>query len=254
MYTKNTAKFLSRYAAYILAAGSSSARCERTVYRMAKAFGVQVEMTILPRSVMMTVWDSSHEKSMAMNEKLPTTPLNFHLISLFSQLSWKVRDMHISVDEAQVELENILSQPRLNASLVTLLTGLGNASFCRLFGGDWVAMFLVFVATINGFALKNILHQRWSWDIRLATLVAACTSSVIASAAFVFGVTDTPDIALGTSVLYLIPGIPYINSVSDLISGHFLCSLSRFIHACILTACLGIGLALGILIMNIQYF
>jgi uncharacterized membrane protein YjjP (DUF1212 family) len=221
---------------------------------MAKAFGVRVEMTILPRSVMMTVWDSSHEKSMAINEKLPTTPLNFHLISLFSQLSWNVRDIHIIVDDAQVELENILSQPRLNASLVTLLTGLGNASFCRLFGGDWVAMFLVFLATINGFALKNILHQRWSWDIRLATLVAACTSSVIASAAFVFGVTDTPDIALGTSVLYLIPGIPYINSVSDLISGHFLCSLSRFIHACILTACLGIGLALGILIMNIQYF
>ena len=60
-----------------------------------------------------------------------------------------------------------------------------------------------------------------------------------------FHCTDTPDIALGTSVLYLVPGIPYINSVSDLIHGHLLCCISRFIEASVLTACLGIGLSVG---------
>ena len=71
---------------------------------------------------------------------------------------------------------------------------------------------------------------------------------------FIFNITSTPDVALGTSVLYLIPGIPYINSVSDLIHGHLLCFMSRFINACVITTCLGIGLSLGILLMNIQYF
>lgn len=84
--------------------------------------------------------------------------------------------------------------------------------------------------------------------------MAACTSSIIACSGFLFNWTDTHDIALGTSVLYLVPGIPYINSVSDLIHGHLLCCISRFIHASMLTACLGIGLSLGILIMNISYF
>ena len=117
-----------------------------------------------------------------------------------------------------------------------------------------MAMLLVFIATVNGFWLKNALHKTWHWDMRMAILIAACSSSIIASCGFLLNITQTPDIALGTSVLYLIPGIPYINSVSDLIHGHLLCSVSRFINASIITICLGIGLSLGILIMNIHYF
>ena len=254
MWMNCTAKFLSRYASVILGAGSTSARCEMTVLRMANAWDLDADITILPRSVMMSVRKRDTGESMTVHEKIPAMGVNFYFISRLSQLSWKVRDEKVSPEEAAHELDDILAKPRLSSVAVTVLTGMANASFCRLFDGDWAAMAIVFVATVNGFWLKNALHGRWGWDMRLATLAAACSSSIIASCGFLFHVTSTPDVALGTSVLYHIPGILYINSVSDLIHGHLLCSVSRFINACVITACLGIGLSLGILIMNIQYF
>lgn len=251
---KQTARFLSRYAAAMLASGGTSARCEKTVHRIAEAYGATAEVTILPHTVAASVWDEGHEHAFSFGEKLPALGLNFYFISRLSELSWKIRDQHIPLSAAEQEFHAILSTPRLNACLVTLLTGLANASFCRLFEGDWMAMLIVFVATVNGFWVKNSLHRLWKWDMRLAILIAACCSSIIACAGFMFQCTATPDTALGTSVLYLVPGIPYINSVSDLIHGHLLCCLSRLIEASVITVCLGIGLSIGILLMNIQYF
>ena len=34
---------------------------------------------------------------------------------------------------------------------------------------------------------------------------------------------STPDIAIATSILYLVPGIPFLNGFSDMIAGHYTC-------------------------------
>lgn len=85
-------------------------------------------------------------------------------------------------------------------------------------------------------------------------LLASFVSAVVGSGGYVFGITATPEIALGTSVLYLIPGIPYINSVSDMIDGHYLCFFSRTMQAIVLTGCIAAGLTLAFMIMNIKIF
>ncbi len=69
-----------------------------------------------------------------------------------------------------------------------------------------------------------------------------------------FGWGTTPEIALGTSVLYLIPGVPYINAISDIIGRHYLCALSRFMDACVLTCCLSAGLCIGMFILGLNWF
>ena len=143
-----TAKFLSRYAAVILAAGSSSARCEKTVYRMAKSFGYDVDLTILPRSIMMTVRQENSDQTYTVNEKIPAMGFNFYFISSLTRLSWDIRDRGTSLEDAEKEFERISSAKRLNPILVTILTGLANASFCRLFEGDLLAMLIVFIASL----------------------------------------------------------------------------------------------------------
>lgn len=150
-------------------------------------------------------------------------------------------------------LRYLTTRKRLNKWLVLILVGFANASFCRLFNGDALAMLVVFIATVDGFYLKNKLHSM-KVDIRVATIIAACFSAVIATAGYVFHLGNTPEIALATSVLYLVPGIPYINAISDLIYGHYICSICRFITAIILTGCLAIGLCLAIIFMNVEFF
>ena len=89
---------------------------------------------------------------------------------------------------------------------------------------------------------------------RISTGCAFVTYFADGSRKFIFHIGNTPDIAVGTSILYLIPGVPYINVVSDMLDHHYLCAFSRFIDACILTACLSLGLCFGMLILKIEWF
>ncbi len=115
-----------------------------------------------------------------------------------------------------------------------------------------MAMCVVFFATLAGFYLKQIMLG-YNRDIRFTFLCCAFFSAAISAGAYVFGWGQTPEIAMATSVLYLIPGVPYINSASDLIDGHYLCAFSRFTDACVLTACLSAGLCGGILLFGIGW-
>ena len=114
-------------------------------------------------------------------------------------------------------------------------------------------MIVVFTVTFIGFRIKQMMLEAHR-DVRLTFLVAAFVSASLSAACQLFHIGNTPDIAVGTSILYLIPGVPYINVVSDMLDHHYLCAFSRFIDACILTACLSLGLCFGMLILNIEWF
>ncbi len=250
---KEIALFLSHYAASLLACGTTTIRIEKNVERIAESYGTSAEVTIFPLHIMMTVWDGDHNHSYTNNERISTGGLNFEQNSSLSTLSWRIADRHLPLPVANRMLRYLTTRKRLNKWLVLILVGFANASFCRLFNGDAIAMLIVFIATIDGFYLKNKLHSM-KVDIRVATIIAACFSAVIATSGYVFHLGNTPEIALATSVLYLVPGIPYINAISDLIYGHYICSICRFITAIILTGCLAIGLCLAIIMMNVEFF
>lgn len=251
-HLKAVGKFLAEYAGTLLACGATTIRIEKNIERIAQRYHTEAEVTVLPLHITVTVWDEPREHSYTINEKIKADGLNFDRNTRLSKLSWAIFDNDISLEDAKRQFCEILSVPRLNPALVTVLTGAANASFCRLFGGDPISMLIVFVATVCGFYLKNKLHGDWKWDLRIATIISGCVATVIASAGYVFHWGATPDIALGTGVLYLVPGVPFINSINDLINGHYICSISRFIQASIITVCLSLGLCLGYLIINIH--
>ena len=83
-------------------------------------------------------------------------------------------------------------------------------------------------------------------------IISAFVASMIGSTGYLMHWGNTPDMALGTSVLYLIPGVPLINSIMDIIDGHVLAGTSRFINACLLIICIAIGLSMTLLLTGIS--
>lgn len=251
---KEACIFLSDYAVWLLSCGATCIRIEKNVARMADKWGMKTDLIILPAHIQMVVWDAQHEHSYSNMERVRHTGIRFDMNTCLSRLSWMVADGKTDFAGARKRLAEIKKQkPLIGKWGVLLLVAMANASFCRLFGGDAVSMLLVGVGTLAGFRLR----QMWladGVDIRLVFFCAAFFSSVICSAGYVFGWGDTPAVAVGTSVLYLIPGIPYINSVSDLLDGHYISAFSRFMNALVLTACLSAGLCGGLLWMNLKWF
>ena len=250
---KQKCQFISTYAATMLGCGATCIRIRKNVGRIARSFDTDVEMTILPAHVILTLWDLRHTHSYNCTVRPIGGGIDFNRNIKLSKLSWDIAENRIPCEKASQLYDQIMTAKPLNKWIVLLLTSAANASFCRLFGGDFRAVGIVFFATLIGFLLKQILIED-KVDIRITTIASAFVASVIGAAGYVFNLTDTPDLALGTSVLYLVPGIPYINSVSDLLAHHYLCSFSRFMQAVILTVCLSLGLCGGMYLMQMQWF
>ena len=64
------------------------------------------------------------------------------------------------------------------------------------------------------------------------------------------GYTNTSDVALGSSILYLIPGVFFINSVINILKNHILMGLSRIIGVAILICCIALGICMTLSISN----
>ena len=250
---RGIASFLAEYAALLLGCGSTCIRIEKNTKRIAEAFGVNLDIFIMPAHVSVSVWSSDRKGAVMAQRKTASCGIRFDLNTRLSQLSWEIADHNLDFPTAVAHFESIKATKPTGKWEVLILTSLANSAFCRLFGGDWFAMLIVLVSTLAGYRLKQILLED-GCDIRLTFLCASFFSASISAGGHIFNIGTTPELAIGTSVLYLIPGVPYINSVSDMIYRHYLCAFSRFLDAAVLTACLSAGLCVGMLILGLRWF
>ncbi len=250
---KETCVFLTEYGARLLAAGATCIRIEKNVSRMAHAYGMSAEMTVMPRHIHLTLTDIHSGDMITSTAAVRDTGANFAVNTGLSRLSWEIADGRIDFGEALRRYHDIITSNRQNPWGVLLLVSLANAAFCRLFGGDVYAMAITGMATLAGFRIRQLLLGR-SVDIRLVFIICSFVSSVLGATGILFSIGSTPAIALGTSVLYLVPGIPFLNSFSDMLCRHYLCAFSRFADALVLTCCLSIGLCAGVWLMNANMF
>lgn len=248
---KELSKFLSDYATSLMAVGVQTSRILRNTERIAGAYGCQCESTIFQKTIIMTIWDADKEHSYSSVSLMRPTGLNFKMNAELSSLSWDILDDSLTLSQAKTNYQAIISQPRESKWLVLALVPFANAAFCRMFQGDAWSMLVVFVATVCGFYLRQVLHHRKVNDFAVFIL-SAFVAATLGCSAYVWHLGNTPEIALGTSVLYLIPGVPLINGIMDIIDGHVLTGTSRLINAALLIICIAIGLSAAILLIGIQ--
>lgn len=253
MSSKEVCLFLSEYAVSLLGCGATCIRLEKNINRMAAVFGKKVDLTIMPRHVHMTVWHPGKDDIFTSIASVKPAPISFSLNTRLSELSWSVADNHIPLGKAKRMFLNVISSDTENPWLTLLLASCANAAFCGIFGGDAIAMAIVFIATALGFNLKQVLLKK-GVDTRIVFFICAFVSSVIGAADYLFPYGGTPAIAIGTSVLYLVPGIPFLNSFNDMLYHHYICAVIRFIDAMVLTGCLSLGLCLGMKLMCVSMF
>ncbi len=247
---RELSNFLLDYATTLMGAGVHTSRVVRNVNRIAGSFGYETEMTIFQRHVTLHILqrqdDSVRRTSL---RTIRPAGFNFEIISNLSTLSWQVHDNHLTMYELREKFNAIVTKPRISRWWVLWLVSFANAAFCRLFGGDAWAMGLVFVATFVGFLLRQEMSFRHINHLAVFTL-SSFVASMVASLGVWASLGETPQIALGASVLFLIPGVPLINSIIDLLEGYVLIGISRAVNALTLIICIALGLSATLLILG----
>ena len=144
--------FIADYATYLLASGVHTSRVIRNSQRIGQSQGVDIQLSSFQKSTILTVRDDATGEAVTRVVKIPALPISFERNSDLSALSWDALDDRLPLDEIRRRYGELIDKPRIDPIFVLVTVGLANASFCRLFGGDWTAAGIVFTATLVGFA------------------------------------------------------------------------------------------------------
>ena len=79
----------------------------------------------------------------------------------------------------------------------------------------------------------------------------AFVAGLIASAGAALNFSATPDDALASSVLLLVPGVPLINAAEDLIKGHMVTGIVRGLTGVLISLGIALGLLLAMRLMGV---
>jgi uncharacterized membrane protein YjjP (DUF1212 family) len=233
--------------ALLMSSGATTARIRITVNRIADAFGYSAELFITHRALTLTL---SHEEDEDLFSSLKRTSphgVNFKIVSGISRMSWKVVEEKWDINQIKQELIRLTSLPPYPRLLILGLVSLAGASFCRISGGNFIEMLITFIASFSGLFIRQEAHKR-EFNPYICVYFASLTASLISGGVMKLGLGTELEHAFATSVLFLIPGVPLINTFSDLIDGNILNGILRGIHGLMIAFCIALGLLTSIFI------
>jgi len=226
--------------------GAESALVEVAAKRIGLKLGADsVEIAVMANAIVVSSLLNGH--CITTVRRVLDRGINMGILVDVQRIMLDAEDGKIGSREIEARLE-ALRPFHYNRWLVVLMVGAACAAFARLAGADPAACGLTFVAGAAAMAFRQQLAH-WKFNPLLNFCLTAFVATSIAAQAihFDFG-TRTPHIAMASSVLLLVPGVPLINSVADMVKGYVNTGIARLVFAVLLClgSCLGIALALRV--------
>lgn len=234
----------------LMASGANTGRIRVTINRIAHSLGYQVELLVTHRAIMVSVIDDDDEFYTSKLKRTPPHGVNFKILSGISRMSWNVQKEDWNLDQITAELDRLRALPHYPRYLILLLVALAGLAFCRLFGGGWIEMLLAFIATFAGLFVRQEAIKK-NFNPYICVFFASLTASLISGLGIILGLGSHPEYAFATSVLFLVPGVPLINSFTDLIDGNISIGIVRGTNGMIIAFCIALGLMIAKLLFGI---
>ncbi len=234
----------------LMSYGANSMRIRVTLDRIARTFGFTLEVLITHRALMLHLENVDQKHSFNQLKRTSPHGVNFRLVSGISNMSWRIMNEPWTLDAIEAEIQRLKSLPHYPRLIILLLVSVADLSFCRLFGGGLLEMGVAFGATFVGLFVRQEAMKR-AFNPYLCIFFAALTSSLLAGLAVKLNLGTHPEYAFATSVLYLIPGVPLVNSFTDIIDGNLMNGIVRGVHGMVIVLAIALGLALSLFIYQI---
>lgn len=247
------ADFILDVGLLLMSSGAHCGRVWRNCKRIADQWGFRLNMNLNFTGMFVSVWTDDPARAVTRYKTSPPLKIHFIMLTLVSHLSWQIVNEKLGFDQSRSVFEEIRRTKSYHYLLVTPLIGIASSCLCFLAGGNLVDGIISFVGSCTGYFLRHHII-RLKFNLFLSFIIASFVTSFIVGLDAVYLWGKVPEAALATAVLYLIPGVPLINSVIDLLEGHLSASLSRSLYAASVLTCIAVGVTLSITILGINNF
>jgi uncharacterized membrane protein YjjP (DUF1212 family) len=246
---RNFGTILLRTGTILQSSGACTSRIRIILERMAAAYGYSVDILVTHRALSLTLLSPEGYPVFSSVKRTPPVGVNFKVLAGISQMSMHIRQKAWEFRAIDIELERLVSLPHYHRLVVLGWVALADACFCFIAGGNIRAMLLSFAATFVGLFVRQQMHKM-HFNPYLCWFSAAFAATFIAGAARVAFPRHELETGFATSVLFLIPGVPLINSFVDMIDGNLLNGTIRLANGLLLSFMIALGMVCSLLIFK----
>ncbi len=239
--TESVGNILLEVGSLLMSSGANTNRVRVTMTRIAHGLGYGLELLITHRALMLTIIEKDQQHFFSRLKRTSPHGVNFRIVSGISHLSWNVLEQNWTAPQISAELKRLKELPPYPRLVILGLVGLAGSAFCNIFGGGYVEMAVAFVATFAGLFVRQEA-AKLKFNPYLCVFFASFAASLIAGLAEYYHIGAEPDKAFATSVLFLVPGVPLINSVTDLLEGNIQNGVVRAINGLMIAFSIAMGL------------
>lgn len=233
--------------------GANSNHIARDIFRVAAYMGIPTQLLqihLTHSTVMINIHDG--ERSYTAFQKALHHRVNMTILSAVSKLTWAAIDQNYSLDEYESELNRITWLPLRYAPFYTLLASVSCSSFTVLFGGSWLAALVTALCSAIGFYVyRKTIY--WKVNNYVGITFASFLSTALGYASyFVTNSTEAMIYSMITSTLFMVPGVPLINTVDDMLNGFFASALGRSLHTVLIVGGMALGITMALYFDNVS--
>ncbi len=225
----------------LLLNGADTGQVEADVERFALAFGCSAQLTVNYETLLLTLVAGDRFRT-KIGKRVPAMGVGMAALAELDVLLGKVASGQCRLQEIRPALEAVEhAKPQYNRWLVVVALGLTAASLSRLFGGDWPAFAVAWLAGAAGTWLRQEMGRRHANPFAIP-FAAATLSGIVGGIGVALGVSATPTLCLVAPGMIIVPGVPLINGFQDVIRNHMTLGIGRLGFSALVTSAIAFGL------------
>ena len=238
---------LLNIAKLLMECGADTVRIVSEIQQAATFMGIPhsyLNIHISYTTIMINIFHE--ERSITVFRKTPIHIPNMAMINAISKLTWRAFERHHSLTTYERLVEKLQQTiPVYPVWAKGIACALGSAGLAYLYSADIIALVVTFICSLCGYFMR-VVSQRLGFNEYLGNAICAFTAMFIAYGFYTFIELGSLVYVLVCCTLFMIPGVPLINSVIDTINNHILSGITRAIRTLLIVGSMTLGMAMAL--------
>lgn len=225
--------------------GANTSYIYTQIHKAAAFMGIPSDYLSIHITYTTIMVNIAHEdKSFTSFKKVKKHGVNLTTIYAITNVLWRALERNYSLASLEYGLNHISNYPpSYSIGLKALGSAVACGAFSILFGGTLLSAFMTLICAFLGFLARHLClknHVNPYIAIMIATFVCMLSSygfyKMIPDQALVYTIISC--------TLFMIPGIPLINGIIDIITDHFMSGVTRLMSTLLIMSSMSLGIAL----------
>lgn len=244
MNNKDIITFAITAGQIMLENGAETYRVEDTMMHIAQHFNIEADVFATTTGVFISDGDITQIR------RITHRTIHLGKVAKVNDISRKLSNNHLTFEEAQTILSDIMSLPPYSNIVNIIVTGICCFSFTYIFGGSFADCFnSLFTGLL--LSLWLILLLRLKVSSFMTTLLGGVSVALSSLVFYNIGIGNNVDNIIIGSIMPLVPGMGLTNAIRDILEGDYLSGSGRIFDALMIAIALAVGIGF---ILKIWFF